>query len=122
MSLVVSAIMIFIVLYISISERTKEIGILRAIGARKKDIRNMFVFEAGILGLISGLIAVVSCFVVSLITNIICNATLGSYLISYHIGFYVLAILVSLVISVLAGVSPAIKAADFDPADSLRAE
>ena len=52
-SMIVSAIMIFIVLYISISERMKEIGILRSIGARKKDIQKIFFFEAGIMGLLA---------------------------------------------------------------------
>ena len=121
-SMVVSAIMIFIVLFISVNERMKEIGILRAIGARKKDIRNMFMFEAGIMGLIAGCIAVVSCFAISLITNLICSATLNYSLISYHIGYYLLGIAASVIISILAGISPAIKAADLDPVEALRAE
>ncbi len=121
-SLVVSAIMIFIVLYISVHERMKEIGILRAIGARKKDIRKLFMFEAGTMGLVSGVMAVAGCFVISLITNIICMSTLEYSLISYHIGYYALAIVLNVVISILAGIAPAIKASDLDPVESLRAE
>lgn len=121
-SLIISAIMIFIVLYISVNERMKEIGILRAIGARKKDIKKMFLFEAGMLGLFSGVVAVGACFVLSFITNMICKSALHYSLISYHLGYYLLGIFASLVISVLAGISPAIKASELDPVEALRAE
>ncbi len=121
-SLLVSAIMIFIVLYISVHERMKEIGILRSIGARKKDIQKMFLFEAGMLGLIAGVMAVGVCFILSLATNLVCLSTLKYSLISYHIGYYLLGILLSIIISVCAGIAPAIKASDLDPVESLRAE
>ena len=58
-SLIVSSIMIGIVLYISVLERTREIGILRAIGAKKADIRRLFLSEAAVIGLIAGVIGVV---------------------------------------------------------------
>ena len=121
-ALVVSAIMIFIVLYISVNERMKEIGILRAIGARKQDVRKMFLFEAGFLGIIAGVLSVAGCFVISLITNIICASTLQYALISYHPGYYLLGIVASACISMLAGISPAMRAADLDPVEALRAE
>ncbi len=121
-SLVVSAIMIFIVLYISVNERMKEIGIMRAIGARKKDIRNLFMFEAGIMGLVAGICAVGACFGISLITNIICLSTLKYALISYNVLYYLAGIILNVLISVLAGIAPAIKASDLDPVEALRAE
>lgn len=121
-SMVVSAIMIFIVLYISVAERTKEIGILRAIGARKSDIKRMFIFEAGILGLMAGIFGVAVCFGISLIVNVICSITLESTLISYNILYYLLGILASVGISILAGIAPAMRAADLDPVESLRSE
>jgi len=121
-SMVVAAIMIFIVLYISIVERTKEIGILRAIGTRKKDISKMFIFEAGIIGFAGGLFGVVFAFGISLFTNTITNISLETTFISYNVSYYVFGILVSFLVSVIAGIAPAVKAADLDPAISLRFE
>jgi putative ABC transport system permease protein len=121
-SLVVSALMIFIILYISVTERTKEIGILRAIGSRKKDIRLMFMFEAGIIGLIGGVLSVAICFAISLITNLICLGTIHYMLISFNVLYYILGIIISIVIAVLAGIAPSYEASELDPVDSLRAE
>jgi len=121
-SMIVSAIMIFIVLYISVTERMKEIGILRAVGARKKDISKMFLFEAGMMGLMGGLMGVAICFILSVITNIVCLSTLSYSLISYNVGYYLLGILTSIIISVLAGIAPSMRAADLDPVEALRSE
>jgi len=110
------------VLYISVAERTKEIGILRAIGARKGDIKRMFIFEAGILGFMAGVFGVAVCLGLSVIVNIVCSITLGSTLISYNILYYILGILASTGISILAGIAPAMRAADLDPVESLRSE
>lgn len=121
-SMVVSAIMIFIVLYISVSERIKEIGILRSVGARKKDIKKLFIYEAGMLGLLGGLIGVAACIVLSTMVNIICLTTLSYALISYNIGYYLIGILFSTIISILAGFAPSMRAAELDPVDCLRAD
>jgi ABC-type lipoprotein export system ATPase subunit/ABC-type antimicrobial peptide transport system permease subunit len=121
-SMVVAAIMIFIVLYISIVERTKEIGILRAIGARKKDISTMFIFEAGIIGLAGGLFGVLFSVLITLTTNTLTNISLGATLISYNIVYFLLGLGLSVVVSIIAGIAPAVKAADLDPAVSLRFE
>ena len=121
-SMVVAAIMIFIVLYISIVERTKEIGILRAIGAQKKDIRKIFIFEAGMLGVAGGLIGIIFAVIVTVTTNTLTAMTLETHLISYNIFYYVMGILLSVFISVLAGIAPSIKAADLDPVEALRYE
>lgn len=121
-SMAVSAIMIFIVLYISISERMKEIGILRAIGARKGDIRRMFVSEAGIIGIGGGLLSVAACILLSVVINIICSYTLGYAMIAYNVLFYLGGLLVSILVSVLAGIAPSVRAAELDPVEALRAE
>ena len=65
-SLVVSSIMIGIITYVSVIERTKEIGILRSVGARKKDISRVFNAETLIIGLISGTIGVITSFLISI--------------------------------------------------------
>ena len=121
-SMVVAAMMIFIVLYISIIERTKEIGILRAIGAQKKDIRRMFIFEAAMLGLAGGLMGAVTALIISFLTNGITGLSLHTSLISYNVLYHVFGILLSILVSLLAGIAPSLKAADLDPVESLRFE
>ncbi len=121
-SMVVGAIMIFIVFYISVVERTKEIGILKAIGCEKKDIRKMFCYEAALLGLISSLIGCVFCLILTSLTNIATYITLEEVLIAYNPLYYLLGILVSIVVSIISGISPSINASELDPISSLRYE
>ena len=121
-SMVVAAIMIFIVLYISIVERTKEIGILRAIGAQKKDIKKMFMFEAGMLGFLGGLIGSFFALIIGILTNTITSVSLGASLMSTHILYLFLGVFLSLLVSILAGIAPAIRASNLDPIESLRHE
>ena len=121
-SLVVSAIMIFIVLYISVIERTKEIGVLRAIGGSKSNIRRIFLFEAAFLGAISGIIAVILSLTVAIIVNV-CTASLGVNIVSYYYGvYYIAGMALSILLSVCSGVAPASYAAALDPVESLRRE
>ncbi len=121
-SMVVAAIMIFIVLYITIVERTKEIGILRAIGSRKKDISKMFIIEAGMIGIAGGVFGVLFAVIITVFTNTVTDISLGTSLISYNVSFYIMGIFMSFIVSVIAGIAPAVKAADLDPAVSLRYE
>jgi len=121
-SLIVSAIMIIVVLYISVSERTQEIGILRAIGARKKDIRNMFVSESFLIGLVSGVFAVLIAYGVQLLIN---NATQNAFkatIVSISPGNAIFGIAISIIISLLAALAPSRRAAKLDPRDSLTDE
>jgi putative ABC transport system permease protein len=121
-ALIVSGIMILVVLYISVVERTKEIGILRAVGARKKDIKRIFFAESALLGLFSGLIAVIGATAISMILNTIFSTIFDVKLINvtgYYVGFGMMA---STVISIVAGLLPSAKAAKLDPIESLRFE
>ncbi|MEW9502487.1 ABC transporter ATP-binding protein/permease [Jeotgalibacillus marinus] len=121
-SLLVSGIMILVVLYISVVERTREIGILRAIGARKKDIRRIFFSESALMGLMSGVIAVAGAFIISIILNNFLSNSFGAELIQLTPEYMLFGIGVSTLISVIAGILPSSKAAKLDPMESLRYE
>ncbi|MRN52893.1 ATP-binding cassette domain-containing protein [Paenibacillus monticola] len=121
-SLLVSGIMILVVLNISVVERTREIGILRAIGARKKDIRRIFFSESALLGLFSGVIAVGAAWGISILLNNIMVNSFGVGLILLTPQYMLFGLVVSTLISVIAGVMPSSKAAKLDPMESLRYE
>lgn len=121
-SLVVALIMILVVLYMSVSERTKEIGVLKSIGARKKDIHLIFSTESFMIGLFSGIVSCVLSLLCGGIFTLIFNALLGFAPIKMEIQFFAIAILVSVIISVIAGLYPSSKAAKLDPVESLRRE
>ncbi|MBB6023859.1 ABC-type lipoprotein export system ATPase subunit/ABC-type antimicrobial peptide transport system permease subunit [Paenibacillus sp. JGP012] len=121
-SLIVSGIMILVVLYISVVERTKEIGILRAIGARKKDIRRIFFSESALLGAFSGIIAVIAALGLSYVLNILLEQAFGAELIHLSGNYMLFGFVVSTGISVIAGLMPSSKAAKLDPMESLRYE
>lgn len=119
-SLLVSAIMILTVLYISVVERTQEIGVLKAIGSRNKDIRRIFVSESFLIGLFSGLLGVGIATMLSTIGNIAIDRLFGTTIFHMTPVYALFGILASIVISVIAGVFPANKAAKMDPIEALR--
>ncbi len=121
-SLVVSTIMIVVVMYISVVERTKEIGIIKAIGGRKKDIRRIFVCEAFLIGFFSGIIGLTFAFLLMKGINIMSNKLFGINLVLIKNTYGIFAVAVSIVISTLSGLLPANKAAKLDPVESLRRE
>jgi len=121
-SLFVAAIMILVVLYMSVSERTREIGVLKSIGARRKDIKRIFSTESFLIGLLSGIVGILLSLLAGLILIIIFNATLGLAPISFRWWYFVGALGISIFISVLSGLYPASKAAKLDPVESLRHE
>ena len=119
-SLIVSAIMILTVLYISVVERTKEIGVIKAIGGRKKDIRRIFVSESFLIGLFSGLFGVGIAWGLSLAANAVSTNYFEIDIIDLTPMYAVSGILLSIFISMVAGLMPAAKAAKLDPVESLR--
>lgn len=119
-SLFVSAIMILTVLYISVVERTQEIGVIKAIGGRNKDIRRIFVSESFLIGLFSGLLGVGIASVISLVGNIAVENLFGTTILHITPLYALFGILASVVISIIAGVFPANKAARLDPIEALR--
>ncbi|WP_027108342.1 ABC transporter ATP-binding protein/permease [Lacticigenium naphthae] len=119
-SLFVSAIMILTVLYISVVERTQEIGVIKAIGGRNKDIRRIFVSESFLIGLFSGLLGVGIASLISLGGNIAVENLFGTTILHMTPTYALFGILASIIISVIAGVFPANKAARLDPIEALR--
>lgn len=122
-SLIVSSIMIGIITYISVLERTKEIGILRALGARKKDISRVFNAETFIIGLTSGLIGIGIALLLTIPTNtIIYNLTELENVASLNPIHAVILILVSMTLTLIGGSIPAHIASKKDPVEALRSE
>lgn len=121
-SIVVATIMILVVLYMSVTERTREIGVLKSIGARRKDIKRIFSSESLLIGLLSGIVGIVLALVFGGVLIIALKAILGFAPISFRWWYFLVALGISIVISILAGLMPAAKAAKLDPVESLRHE
>ena len=122
-SLIVSSIMIGIITYISVLERTKEIGILRAIGASKKDISRVFNAETFITGLVSGLLGIgITCLLTIPINAIILSVTGVNVkaILPWMAG--VILVLISMFLTIIAGLIPAKMASKRDPVKALRTE
>ena len=122
-SLIVSSIMIAIITYISVLERTKEIGILRAMGASKKDIRRIFTAETAIEGFISGVLGIA----ITLLATIPINAVVSKMTNVENVAQLpweaaLILIGISIVLTMLAGLIPSRIAAKKDPVESLRSE
>ena len=122
-SLIVSSIMISIITYISVLERTKEIGILRSLGASKKDIKNIFKAETIIIGTISGFIGVgVTILLNKVIDKVIYNLMGISHITYLPWNYIFYLILISIVLCLISGLVPAKIASKKDPVISLRSE
>ena len=123
-SLVVSSIMIGVITLISVQERTKEIGILRAIGASKKNVSSMFNAETVIIGFVSGLLGVVITAILCLPINAIIQHLTGIGNISAILPLPVAAVLIviSVILTLIAGIIPSRSAAKKDPVEALRTE
>ena len=123
-SLVVSSIMIGVITLISVQERTKEIGILRAIGASKKNVSSMFNAETVIIGFTSGLFGVVITYLLCIPINMILHAVTGIGNLDAILPLPVAGILVaiSVLLTLFAGIIPSRSAAKKDPVVALRTE
>ena len=122
-SLIVSSIMIGIITYISVLERTKEIGILRSIGASKKDITRVFNAETFIIGLISGVLGIVITLVLNIpISMVVENMTGVAHIAKLPVNGAVFLIIIDLVLTVVAGLIPSKIASKKDPVEALRSE
>lgn len=123
LSLVVSTVMVGIITYVSVVERIKEIGILRAVGARKKDIKRLFNAETFIIGLAAGVVGIVVTYILSLIVNVIVGSIAGVFTIAaLPIWQAFVMIGVSVVLTLISGLIPAASAAKKDPVVALRTE
>ena len=122
-SLIVSSIMIAIITYISVLERTKEIGILRSIGASKKDISRVFNAETLIEGLVAGVLGIVVTLLLNIPINIIIKKIVNiSGIASLPLSGAIVLILISIILTVIAGFIPATIASKKDPVVALRTE
>lgn len=122
-SLVVSSIMIGIITYISVLERTKEIGILRAIGASKKDVSRVFNAETLIVGLVAGVMGILITILLNIPINIIISNLAGvNNITKLPLKGAIMLIIISVVLTMIAGLIPSRIASKKDPVESLRSE
>lgn len=123
-SLIVSSIMIGIITYISVLERTKEIGILRAIGASKRDISSVFNAETIIVGFCAGLIGILVTVLLCIPINAIVHSLTGIYSINavLPVPAAIILVAISMFLTVIAGLIPSRVAANKDPVVALRTE
>ena len=123
LSLVVSTVMIAIITYVSVIERVKEIGVIRSLGGRKRDVSALFIAETFIIGAISGIIGVAVTYIIQLIINLIVGSAVGIYSIA-ALPFTTALIMIALSIglTLVSGLIPARLAAKKDPVEALRSE
>ncbi len=122
-SLIVSALMIGITTYVSVLERTREIGVLRALGARKMDISRIFNAETLFIGLVSGALGVIITYIISWPLGAVMASLTGiSGLVALPWYFALVLVAASMIITVVAGLIPATIAKKKDPVKALRAE
>ena len=122
-SLIVSSIMIGIITYISVLERTKEIGVLRAMGASKRDISRVFNAETAVIGTVSGILGILITLLLNIPINIIIKSLSGLANVALlPAGGAITLIIISIVLTIISGLIPARMASKKDPVVALRSE
>lgn len=121
-SLVVSALMIIVTMYMSVSSRTKEIGILRALGQSKRDIRRLFISESLIIGFASAILATVIALIGQVVTNQLLSSIANYAFVQISLTNVVTTFVIAIVIALLAAFLPARRAAKLNPIDALAAD
>ena len=122
LSLVVSCFMIAVITYISVMERVKEIGVIRSLGGRKRDVSTLFISENLITGLASGVIGILVTYILQLIINAIVSPFGVSHIAALPIYYALLMIGLSVFLSVVSGLIPSFSASKQDPVVALRTE
>lgn len=122
-SLVVSTVMIGIITYVSVVERIKEIGVIRSLGGRKRDVSNLFIAETAIIGLLAGLMGIGVTYLISAIVNVILRPII-SYpnIAALPASNAVFLVILSILLTLISGLAPAKSAANKDPVVALRTE
>ncbi len=122
-SLVVSTVMIGIITYVSVVERIKEIGVIRSLGGRKKDVSHLFNAETFIIGLLAGIFGVVVTYLISIIVNLILEPLIGyASIAALPISDAIVLVILSVLLTCISGLIPASSAAKKDPVVALRTE
>ena len=122
-SLIVSSIMIGVITYISVLERTKEIGVLRAMGASKSDVARVFNAETAIIGFASGMLGIIITVLLNIPISLIINALAGiANVASLPLIGGIALVIVSVALTIVAGIIPSNMASKKDPVIALRSE
>lgn len=121
LALVVSCFMIAVITYISVVERTKEIGIIRSVGGRKKDVSRLFITETFMTGFFSGLFGIIITYVFEIVFNIVMHSLFGiGGLANLTVWTALIMLGISIFLSVMSGLIPSMKASHQDPVIALR--
>ena len=122
-SLVVSTVMIGIITYVSVVERIKEIGVIRSLGGRKRDVSNLFIAETAIIGLLAGLIGIGATYLISALVNLILYPLIGfANIAALPASNAIFLVCLSVILTLISGLAPAKSAANKDPVVALRTE
>ena len=122
LSLVVSCFMIAVITYISVMERVKEIGVIRSLGGRKKDVSRLFIAENLMTGLASGVLGIAITYVLQIIINIIVKGFGIARICALPWYYALMMIAISVTLSILSGLIPSLSASKQDPVIALRSE